>query len=219
MEICLIFGDVFYAIFDEYSHRFLYLRLFFIICSVFNLLGVTCIMCKYQLWSISYKGHQEPHSLLRRRSTSRVDETSEMRRRSIDFSSSPEHLEGPPCGMDGILDTKDVENGEYGEYIEDGDDSDSLSVDSDEEMDETRSVADERVRRISVRMDSMTAAQLAQSMQLARTLSRTSSRSSSNGDVQAHTIAAKKEEGGTGGPDAMEVIRPGVSSLGLLDQV
>ena len=60
MEVCLIFGDVWYAIFDDFSIKFIYIRLMFICFSTMNLIGVTWIMVKYQLWSISYKGHGPP---------------------------------------------------------------------------------------------------------------------------------------------------------------
>ena len=57
MEICLIVGDVYYAIFDDFSMKFIYVRLIFIVCSLFNFIGVSYIMMKYQLWSLTYKGH------------------------------------------------------------------------------------------------------------------------------------------------------------------
>jgi hypothetical protein len=58
MEVCLIAGDVYYLLADEFSYKFIYLRLFFIVCSLFNWCGVSYIMCKYDLWSLSYKGHE-----------------------------------------------------------------------------------------------------------------------------------------------------------------
>ena len=60
MEICLIVGDVYYSAYDNFGLFFIYVRLIFIICSVFNFLAVSYIMLKYQLWSISYKGHGKP---------------------------------------------------------------------------------------------------------------------------------------------------------------
>ena len=60
MEICLIVGDVYYSAYDNFGLFFIYVRLIFIICSIFNFLAVSYIMLKYQLWSISYKGHGKP---------------------------------------------------------------------------------------------------------------------------------------------------------------
>ena len=81
MEVCLILGDVYYAIYDEFSLKFLFVRLFFIVCSLFNWVAVSVIMCKYQLWSLSYKGHGDP---------SRQETWGETIRRSIrELSASP----------------------------------------------------------------------------------------------------------------------------------
>mmetsp|Transcript_8793 Transcript_8793/g.13158 ORF Transcript_8793/g.13158 Transcript_8793/m.13158 type:complete len:228 (-) Transcript_8793:231-914(-) len=60
MEVCLILGDIYYVIVDEFSYKFIYVRLFFIVCSVYNLIGVSYIIVKYQLWSLTYKGHGKP---------------------------------------------------------------------------------------------------------------------------------------------------------------
>lgn len=57
MEICLIFGDVWYIIFDEFTWTFIFVRLFFVVCSLFNFVCVTYVMCRYELWSVTYKGH------------------------------------------------------------------------------------------------------------------------------------------------------------------
>jgi hypothetical protein len=209
MEICLIFGDVYYAIFDEYSHRFLYLRLFFVICSLFNFAGVTWIMCRYQLWSLSYKGHEAPpqSALLRQRSrsislTKEVDKDSEKGQRSVDLPRVPEHVGGSPCVVDGSI--------EAGAEV--ADDNLDLHVNSDDEMDETGSMADERERRMSVHLDHQAAVgqqvtQVAPATQMAFTLTRTGSHAESKPRI------IPDED------DTIEVHRPGVSSLRLLDQV
>ena len=82
MEICLIFGDVWYAIFDDFSIRFIYIRLIFIVCSFFNFICVSYFMAKYELWSITYKGH----GAMRRLS---VDFSASVRRLSFDLFSQP----------------------------------------------------------------------------------------------------------------------------------
>lgn len=57
MEICLIAGDVYYLLADEFSLKFIYVRVVFCLLSLLNLMGVSYIILKYQLWDISYQGH------------------------------------------------------------------------------------------------------------------------------------------------------------------
>lgn len=56
LEVCLIFGDVWYMICDDFSLTFLYVRLLFLVFSILNLAGVSYIILKYKLWSLSYHG-------------------------------------------------------------------------------------------------------------------------------------------------------------------
>jgi hypothetical protein len=135
MEVCLLFGDIWYAIFDEFSYKFIYIRIFFIGCSLFNFCAVSWIMIKYQLWSMSYKGHgapapAQPTFLFRhvQRSFSLTNEVDDgdMRRRSVELPGVPQHI-----GV-GVSEADDDPN-------------------DDDEMDETASENDERERRTSTR--------------------------------------------------------------------
>jgi hypothetical protein len=56
MELFLIGGDVYYVFADDFSYHFIYVRLFFIACSTYNLIAVIYVMNKYSLWSLSYQG-------------------------------------------------------------------------------------------------------------------------------------------------------------------
>lgn len=56
MEICLIVGDLYYFIKDDLNLIFMYYRIFFIVCSTFNLVVVVYIIIKYGLWNLTYQG-------------------------------------------------------------------------------------------------------------------------------------------------------------------
>jgi hypothetical protein len=77
MEICLILGDVWYVIFDDFSYTFIFVRIVFIVCSLFNFICVSYFMAKYELWSVTYKGN----GAMSRLST---DFSTSMRRLSFD---------------------------------------------------------------------------------------------------------------------------------------
>lgn len=66
MEICLIVGDVYYFIKDDFNLYFMLVRLFFLFCSTFNLIVVTYIIIKYGLWNLSYVGDSDGKGLMRR---------------------------------------------------------------------------------------------------------------------------------------------------------
>lgn len=64
MEFCLIAGDVFHMLYYPFEPSFIYVRAAFIFFSLFNMIGISYIMWKYKLFSITYQGHKE-----KRRST------------------------------------------------------------------------------------------------------------------------------------------------------
>lgn len=80
LEICLIVGDLYYFFYDDFNIYFLLVRLFFLICSTFNLFVVIYIIWKHGLWHLSYQGDGgEKGRELVRRATQRF-------RRSISIS-------------------------------------------------------------------------------------------------------------------------------------
>lgn len=96
MEIFLIAGDVYYLLVDDFSYVFIYARLFFIICSFYNLFAVIYIMKKYSLWSLSYQGDiveseifdpacDQNLSLFFRPSTVRQSEAADMLKDTLEF--------------------------------------------------------------------------------------------------------------------------------------
>lgn len=73
MEICLVAGDLYYALTDAYGDvTFVYIRIFFVLCSTINFFIITCIMYKYHMWGLSYQGDLEVRKLSVRAISRRV---------------------------------------------------------------------------------------------------------------------------------------------------
>eukprot|EP00616_Rhizochromulina_sp_CCMP1243_P018776 CAMPEP_0118975482 /NCGR_PEP_ID=MMETSP1173-20130426/15891_1 /TAXON_ID=1034831 /ORGANISM="Rhizochromulina marina cf, Strain CCMP1243" /LENGTH=324 /DNA_ID=CAMNT_0006925365 /DNA_START=106 /DNA_END=1080 /DNA_ORIENTATION=- len=61
MEICLITGDVYYMIKDDFPKTFIYIRAAFIFFSLFNWVSCVYFMWRYNLWHLTYQGGHDHH--------------------------------------------------------------------------------------------------------------------------------------------------------------
>ena len=63
MEFLLIFGDIFYILYNGWEEDFFYIRLTFVIFSLFNFFYSIYIMIKYNLYHLTYQGEKNPIEL------------------------------------------------------------------------------------------------------------------------------------------------------------
>lgn len=55
LELLLIFGDIFHLIYEGWNSTFFYIRIFFVSLSLFNLIFITFVIIKYNLYHLSYQ--------------------------------------------------------------------------------------------------------------------------------------------------------------------
>ena len=200
MEVCLIFGDVWYAIFEGFTWFFLYVRLFFLLCSLFNLVAVSYIMCRYELWSLTYKGHGP--SSVRRLSIERERERKlSVERMQVANSPTATAESSTPATIHYDTAIVAVEQGGYVETtMEDTGDLDG----DDEDMDDVTSVSSSEEATMG------TISSVASSRRSEKRAEQYCSSSDAPFSKQAKGPAVPPNE------DMISIDRPGISSVRLL---